>query len=93
MKIETKKVETYTITDYSYMSKEGDYISMTKWANREGFDIDINGNQLFSLSDTDIEAIITVLLLNNEISLGDILVKVEELRDDLSREINQEKET
>ena len=41
---------------YSYVAKEGDYITITEWSNEEGWDIDLNG-KLIQLHDTELEAI------------------------------------
>ena len=40
----------------TYSGKESDYITLTEWANGEGYDIDING-KLITLSDSELEAI------------------------------------
>ena len=44
------------LNKYSYVAKEGDYITVTEWANGEGWDIDLNGKP-FQLHDTELEAI------------------------------------
>lgn len=41
---------------YTYEGKDSDYITLTEWANGEGYDIDING-KLISLSNDELEAI------------------------------------
>ena len=41
---------------YTYSGKDSDYITLTEWANGEGYDIDING-KLITLSDSELEAI------------------------------------
>lgn len=52
--------EVNQITDnlkkYTYSGKESDYITITEWANGEGYDIDING-KLITLSVSELEAI------------------------------------
>lgn len=44
------------LNKYSYIAKEGDYITITEWSNGEGWDIDLNG-KLIQLHDTELEAI------------------------------------
>ena len=44
------------LNKYSYAAKEGDYIIVTEWANREGWDIDLNGTPI-KLLDTELAAI------------------------------------
>ena len=44
------------LNKYSYVAKKGDYITITEWANEEGWDIDLNG-KLIQLHDTELEAI------------------------------------
>ena len=44
------------LNKYSYVAKEGDYITITEWSNEEGWDIDLNGT-LISLHDTELAAI------------------------------------
>ncbi len=44
------------LNKYSYVAKEGDYITVTEWANGEGWDIDLNGKSI-QLHDTELEAI------------------------------------
>ena len=44
------------LNKYSYVAKEGDYITITEWSNGEGWDIDLNG-KLIQLHDTELEAI------------------------------------
>ena len=44
------------LNKYSYVAKESDYITVTEWANEEGWDIDLNG-KLIQLHDTELEAI------------------------------------
>lgn len=47
---------TDSLKKYTYGGKESDYITLTEWANGEGYDIDING-KLITLSDSELEAI------------------------------------
>lgn len=47
---------TDNLKKYTYSGKESDYITITEWANGEGYDIDING-KLITLSDSELEAI------------------------------------
>ena len=47
---------TDSLKKYTYSGKESDYITLTRWANEDGYDIDING-KLISLSDNELEAI------------------------------------
>lgn len=45
-----------SLSKYSYVAKEGDYITVIEWANGEGWDIDLNG-KLIQLHDTELAAI------------------------------------
>ena len=56
--MEVTKVNQITdnLKKYTYSGKESDYITLTRWANEDGYDIDING-KLISLSDNELEAI------------------------------------
>ena len=56
--MEVTKVSQITddLKKYTYSGKESDYITLTRWANEDGYDIDING-KLISLSDNELEAI------------------------------------
>jgi hypothetical protein len=56
--MEITKVNQITdnLKKYTYSGKESDYITITEWANGEGYDIDING-KLITLSDSELEAI------------------------------------
>ena len=47
---------TDSLKKYTYNGKDSDYITLTEWANGEGYDIDING-KLIALSDSELEAI------------------------------------
>ena len=56
--MEVTKVNQITdnLKKYTYSGKESDYITLTEWANGEGYDIDING-KLINLSNDELEAI------------------------------------
>ena len=56
--MEVTKVSQITdsLKKYTYGGKESDYITITEWANGEGYDIDING-KLITLSIDELEAI------------------------------------
>ena len=56
--MEVTKVSQITddLKKYTYGGKDSDYITLTEWANGEGYDIDING-KLISLSDNELDAI------------------------------------
>lgn len=56
--MEVTKVHQITdnLKKYTYSGKESDYITLTEWANGEGYDIDING-KLITLSYDELEAI------------------------------------
>lgn len=47
---------TDSLKKYTYSGKESDYITITEWANGEGYDIAIN-DKLITLSDGELEAI------------------------------------
>ena len=69
--MEVPKVSQITdhLKKYTYSGKDSDYITLTEWANGEGYDIDING-KLITLSDSELEAINYLILAlrykNNE---------------------------
>lgn len=44
------------LNKYSYAAKKGDYITVTEWANGEGWDIDLNGKPI-QLHDSELAAI------------------------------------
>ncbi len=56
MKITKVNQITDSLKKYTYGGKDSDYITITKWANGDGYDIDING-KLLSLSDSELDAI------------------------------------
>ena len=51
-KVASRKSVFSEIDEYCYLSKEHDYIEITEWSNREGFDIDISseGQQKMSIT-------------------------------------------
>ena len=53
---------TDSLKKYTYSGKDSDYITITEWANGEGYDIDING-KLITLSDSELEAINYLILV------------------------------
>ena len=61
--MEITKVNQITdnLKKYTYNGKDSDYITLTEWANGEGYDIDING-KLITLSDSELEAINYLIL-------------------------------
>lgn len=56
--MEVMKVSQITdsLRKYTYGGKDSDYITLTRWANEDGYDIDING-KLIALSDNELDAI------------------------------------
>lgn len=62
MKIEKVSQITDSLKKYTYGGKDSDYITVTKWANGDGYDIDING-KLITLSDSELEAINYLILV------------------------------
>lgn len=42
---------------YDYLSKDDDFIRVTQWKNKEGFDISINDDKIFSLTEGQVNAI------------------------------------
>ena len=62
--MEVTKVNQITdnLKKYTYSGKDSDYITLTEWANGEGYDIDING-KLITLSDNELEAINYLILV------------------------------
>lgn len=53
---------TDSLKKYTHSGKESDYITLTEWANGEGYDIDING-KLITLSDSELDAINYLVLV------------------------------
>ena len=62
MKIEKVSQITDSLKKYTYGGKDSDYITVTKWANGDGYDIDING-KLITLSDSELGAINYLVLV------------------------------
>ena len=66
-----EQTQVKTITDdlnkYDILAKEHDFISVTEWSNEEGFYIDLNDKQQFSLTRGELDAInyLTKTLLFN----------------------------
>ena len=56
MEIKNLKSVSDDLNRYGYTAKEGDYITVTEWANEEGWDIDLNGIPI-KLHDTELAAI------------------------------------
>ena len=61
--METTKVNQITdnLKKYTYSGKDSDYITITEWANGDGYDIVIN-DKLIALSDSELEAINYLIL-------------------------------
>lgn len=53
---------TDSLKKYTYSGKDSDYITLTEWANKDGYDIDING-KLITLSNDELEAINYLILV------------------------------
>lgn len=66
-----EQMQVKTITDdlnkYDILAKEHDFITVTEWSNGEGFYIDLNDKQHFSLTRGELDAInyLTKTLLFN----------------------------
>lgn len=73
--MEVTKVSQITdnLKKYTYGGKDSDYITLTEWANGEGYDIDING-KLISLSNDELEAINYLTLASKTKIMDDIIV-------------------
>lgn len=56
---EIKKVRTITdnLDKYDILANSNDFVTVTEWANREGYDINVNDNKIFSLTQGEIDAI------------------------------------
>lgn len=52
---------TDSLKKYTYSDKDSDYITITEWANGDGYDIVIN-DKLIALSDSELEAINYLIL-------------------------------
>lgn len=57
--METSRIKNLVdnLKNYDYLAKDSDYISVTEWQNGEGYDIDVNGKQMFRLTQGELEAI------------------------------------
>lgn len=57
--METSRIKNLVdnLKNYDYLAKDSDYISVTEWQNGEGYDIDVNGQQMFRLTQGELEAI------------------------------------
>lgn len=64
------------LKNYDYLAKDSDYISVTEWQNGEGYDIDVNGQQMFRLSQGELEAI-NYLVKTMEYKFSEMLDKDE----------------
>lgn len=56
VKIEKVKTIECKLNAFDLLAKDSDYITITEWANGEGFDVDINDKR-FSLSYGQLKAI------------------------------------
>lgn len=61
MKITKVNQITDSLKKYTYSGKDSDYITITEWANGDGYDIVIN-DKLIALSDSELEAINYLIL-------------------------------
>lgn len=52
---------TDSLKKYTYSGKDSDFITITEWANGDGYDITIN-DKLIALSDSELEAINYLIL-------------------------------
>lgn len=58
MEIYKRKSINDKLSKYTYSAKDNSsYIEITEWKNGEGWDIDIDGRKLFSLTFGELEAI------------------------------------
>lgn len=57
MELNKKSSVSDTLRKYDYFAKEDDYIEITEWANGEGWDINIENKQPFTLTRGELEAI------------------------------------
>jgi hypothetical protein len=53
----TRKSIRDDLKTYCHLSKNHDYIELTEWSNGEGFDVDINSREKFSLTRGEFDAI------------------------------------
>ncbi len=62
-KLEVKKVRTYSLEYDSFPGDGKTYMTLTEWANGEGFDLDIEGkndNQHIKLPNQDMAALLVL---------------------------------
>ena len=53
-----KRVSVYDdLKVYCHLAGDYDYIELIEWSNAEGFDVDLNGKQKFSLTYGEFDAI------------------------------------
>lgn len=57
MEFNTQKNIIDKLKEYDYLANDNDYISVSEWANGDGYDIDINGEQLVRLTIGELDAI------------------------------------
>lgn len=56
MKTENRKSISDDLKKYDFLAKDDDFITVTEWANGEGFDITIN-DRIYSFTVGELEAI------------------------------------
>ena len=56
MEITKVKSISAPLKKFSYIAKDTDYITVTRWENGEGYNISIN-DRMFSLHETELDAI------------------------------------
>lgn len=56
MEIINRKSVNDDLTNYCYLAKENDFIEITEWTNKEGYDITINDRH-FHLTNGELDAI------------------------------------
>ena len=56
MKTENRKSISDDLMKYDFLAKDDDFITVTEWANGEGFDITIN-DRIYSFTVGELEAI------------------------------------
>lgn len=55
--ISQRKCITDNLRKYDYLAKESSYIELTEWTNGEGYDINIDDEEHFSLTYGQLDAI------------------------------------
>ena len=63
MKIDEANVKTKSLYWNSFLGDKDAFVSMTEWANGNGWDVSINANkreQIFSLTDEELSAIMAL---------------------------------